>query len=597
MRMIVRLLSIAMVLSGCATASNGTPDDAAAARSDLAVDVEEIVTNLTELMSAQAYHGRFSGTVLVARGDTVIYLESFGFSDVTGGHPNTNDTVYGIGSIAKQFTAAGIMRLVENGQIELTDTVARFFPELGPFVERVTIHDLLSMSSGILEDFAQTKTYDLASVVLPKPTPIATAELLGYFGEVTEFFRPGRRFDYANINYVILAALIEKLSGTDLNSYLTEHFWTPLRLGSIAFGLENTDTPRVARAYTGIPLTHDEPEFWHDSWVLGAGGVYSTAHDLYRWMRTLSAGDVFSPDSTAALFGRHQRTGNEWYGYGWVTGQRHGRTYRYHEGGTVGYISEAGFYPDDDVYIVILSNHTHELERLGLTVRHMQDVARQLHSVLNGFPSNAPPVPVERSRTDLSGRYSVAGFEYEFRNDGEAVSIVAEQGSPSIMDVAFGRELTENTRRFRRVMRVAEALGNDDFRAIWWRAEIPLRIAISAGFVADAWANLTGEKGELVSVNFYRLPTEERPNVYWFRIVNSQAEHGVFVTLTRWGSVRGIQIDQAFSTNGPREVETVTISPDRLFVDGFRYGYPDLHITRRDGNWTITLPTEELPLE
>ena len=590
------LVSIVAVIGGCATPRTAAPEDTGSVRTVLVADAQRVSAALSELMSSNAHFGRFSGTVLVARGDTVIFHESYGWSDFAAGTANTNDSVYGIGSLAKQFTAAGILRLVENGEIELTDTVATFFPHLGAFVDRVTIHDLLSMSSGINEDFSRTRTYDLASVVFPRPTPITTAELVGYFGELTEYSRPGRRFEYSNINYVLLAAIIEQISGLDLHTYLTTQFWEPLGLEGTAYSLDNAETSRVSRAYTGIPLAHDEPEFWHDSWLLGAGGAYATAHDLYRWMKALNEGRVLADSSTTALFDRHQRTGNEWYGYGWVSGERHGRMYRYHEGGTVGYISEAGFFPNDDVYVVILSNHTHELEQLGSTVSHMQRLARNVHAAIAGATFVAPSVPIAEEVTDLSGRFTVAGFGYDFSNDHGSVTIVADDESPSIMDVAYGRDLAENTRRFRRVMRVAKALGEDEFGKIWWRSEFPLRIAISTGLVSDAWANLTGEKGELVSVNFYRLPTPERPNVYWFRIVNENAETGVFVTLNRWGSVRGIQLDQSFSAGGPRSVETVTISPDRLFVDGFQYGYPDIHVEKRAGEWFVTLPTAEFPL-
>lgn len=599
MKFSVAVLSIVVLMFGCAGTPNRDrpePDSTVEPPPPLMADVSSATSYLHDLMTSNAHYGRFSGTVLVARGDSVVYHESFGYRDRPGNSRNTNDTVYGIGSVMKQFTAAGVLTLVDDGSLELSDPVSRFFPELGPFAERVTIHHLLSMSSGILEDFARTRTYDLESVVFPRATPISTADLVGHFGEVTEYFQPGRRYDYANINYVILAALIEQVGGTDLHSFLAERLWRPLGLDSIAFGLDNADPARVARPLIGLPTDRVEPEFWHDSWLLGAGGGYADAYDLYGWMKAISDGAVFDPELSAELFGRHQRAGNEWYGYGWTIGSRYGRRYHYHEGGTVGYISEAGYYPDDDIYVVMLANHTHELELIGSSVRHMQNLARQVHAILAGESSVRPPVAESEASTDLAGRYSIAGFDYEFIPRDPEVVIRAGEGSPPIMDVAYARDLDENSWRFRRVKRVARALAEDDFGPVWWRGEATLRVAISTGLVADAWKELTGDKGAFVSVNVYRLPTVERPNTYWVRIVNARAQHGVFVTLNRWGRVRGIQLDPLFSSEGPSEVNAVTISPDRLFVDGFRHGYPDLHLTRREGEWMIALPGAEFRL-
>ncbi|TVQ23744.1 MAG: class A beta-lactamase-related serine hydrolase [Spirochaetaceae bacterium] len=600
MKQAITALSVAILMLGCASAPKQEPTEAGSTvdtRPPLISDATVVESHLNDLMNSNAHYGRFSGTVLVARGDTVVYHESFGYRDYTGTVPNTNDTVYGIGSVMKQFTAAGVLTLVNDGLIELHDPVSVFFPELGTFAEQITIHHLLSMSSGILEDFARTRTYDLESVVLPQATPISTTDLVGYFGEVNEYFRPGRRFDYANINYVILAALIEQISGTDLHSFLTERLWLPRGLESVSFGLDNADTARIARPLTGLPIDRIEPEFWHDSWVLGAGGGYSNVYDLYRWMKALNDGEIFDRELSMALVARHQRAGAEWYGYGWTIGSRFGRRYHYHEGGTVGFISEAGYYPEEDIYVVMLANHTHELESLGSSVRHMQTLSRQVHAILAGEPFVRPPVPEPEASPDLAGRYGIAGFDYELIPRDAEVAIRAVDGSPSIVDIVYARDLQENSRRFRRVKRVARALAEDDFGAVWWRADTAIRIAIPTGLVADAWKELTGDKGAFVSANVYRLPTAERPNTYWVRLVNAEAQHGVFVTLNRWGRVRAMQLDPLFSWDGPLEVNALAISPDRLFVDGFRHGYADLHLTRTEGAWTIRLPGADFRLE
>ncbi len=586
-----------MVTLGSGNAAANRQRGQRRAESHLLADPSRAANELRSLLHALAFYGRFSGTVLVARGDTVVYEESFGFSSWEQKKHNTNASVYHLGSIAKGFTAAGIMRLIEGGELRLDQPLSQFFPRLGPAARAITLHHLLTMSSGIRQDLARTKNYDRNELVLPQATPIAAEDLVHRWGELKLFFRPGRRFDYSNLNYALLAAIIEQVSGVDLHTYLQRSLFTPLDLPSLAFGRENADSERVATGYVGLPQRHVVPEPWHDSWLLGAGGVYASARDLYRWMRALNEGLVFGPTATETLLRPHQRDGRRHYAYGWFVEERTGGTYRYHEGGTVGYIGEAGFFAEENVYLVLLSNHTHELERIAQTVVHMQGIARQIHAILAGRPHHAPPVPAPGAQASLAGPFAIGGARYRALPGGGAVQIVAEDPSPSLMDVPFRQDLVEESRRFRRARAVARALAKDRFGLVLWRSELALAIAIAARLVAKAWQALTGDKGAPVSLNCYRLPSPERPRTYGFRLVHANREIGVLLTFNRWGRVRGIHLDPSFSFQGPREVLARAIADDHLFIDGFALGYPDLHIRRDRGRWVFKAGLAELPLD
>ena len=598
MKALVIIATILAVSASCAMQRGDVDSSPADERSrTLLIDASTVPSELDQLLHANAYYGRLSGTLLVAQGESVVYHRSFGYRDALSQTANTTDTIYDIGSIAKQFTAVAVMKLAEEDRLDLEARLASFFPALGAVAEQVSIHHLLSMSSGIAQDFARSRTHDIQDVVFPQPSPVTTLELVHHFGELESVFRPGNRFEYSNMNYILLAAVVEQVTGTDFHSYLSSAFFAPLGMESTAVGRHNVPTDRLARGYTGLPTSHEVPDEWHDSWLLGAGGVYSSAPDLHRWMLALERNEILSPAATEALFRPRQRYGRGHYAYGWVIDSPGGYTYRYHEGGTVGYAGEAGFYPGGEVSIVLLTNHTHNLSRIGATVTHLQGLTRQVRNILHERPFHHPPVPGDGAFALPQGTRSVAGFTYRFEPATESVTIHAEEGSPSIMDVGFLRDLVEPGRRYRRVVRVARALAEDDFRHVFWRGEWTIMMGITTKIVADAWQSLTGDKGAFVSANVYRLPSADRPYVYWVRLVNERAQTGVFITLNRLGRVRGMQIDQSFSWEGPTTIRALAIDERKLFVDGFAIGYPDLTIVSEHDRWILRHPAGDLTIE
>lgn len=139
---------------------------------------------IDSLMKGFDFYNRFSGTVLIASGDDIWYHKSFGYADVEKNNKNHNASVYGIGSLTKQFTATAILKLAQEGKLSLSDKLSDYFPALGETATQISIHHLLSMSSGIYEDFARSKTYDTESIVFPDSISISTHELVHYFGEI-----------------------------------------------------------------------------------------------------------------------------------------------------------------------------------------------------------------------------------------------------------------------------------------------------------------------------------------------------------------------------------------------------------------------------
>ncbi len=548
---------------------------------------------IDSLMRGYDYYKRFSGTVLVAHKNQVLYAKSFGYADAENEEFNENTSVYGIGSLTKQFTAAAILKLVEEQKISLSDNLSGFFPGLGEAAEKVTIHHLLSMSSGIYEDFARSKTYDVSQIIFPEETPIGIQELVYYFDELSLDFNPGNRFDYSNMNYILLAAIIEQVSGKSYQDYLHETFWLPLQMHSTCFGAFNADSSQLANAYLGLPNTHDLPPMWHDSWTVGAGGGFSSAPDLHQWMLALKNEKVLRKDLTEKLFEKHTRDGRDYYGYGWEITTRNGSTYITHPGGTLGYVSEAGFYPEQDLYVIVLSNHTHDLWELGRSVRNISGLSDQIHNILFQKPYELLPTPTKEPPVLESGMYTIGGFPYQIERQEEKILIHARKGSPSILDIYYHQELHEDSRRFMKAEKLAQAFGDGDFRKVRRRSVFMMRVLLSTKKFTEIWDEITGERGAFVGYNFYRIPDGIVQNTYTVRLVYEKKEVGLRLRLKKRGRIQGMHIDQQFSFNGPQTVKATTIDGNLIFLDGFQYNYPDYRMEKMDGQWMFITPSGE----
>ncbi|MFP4557382.1 MAG: serine hydrolase domain-containing protein [Bacteroidales bacterium] len=550
-------------------------------------EIESLRIQVDSLMSSYDFHGRFSGTVLIAHKDSIWYEDSFGYADFDLERPNTNSSVYGIGSVTKQFTATAILKLVQEGKLSLTDNLSLFFPELGETGNEITIHHLLSMTSGIYEDFSRSKTYDISNVVFPEADPISTHDLVHYFGKITSDSKPGKKFDYSNINYIILAAIIEQISGQNYGEHLKETFWQRLGMESTDFGITQINEENLSKPYIGLPTQFETPEFWHDSWVLGAGGAFSSAQDLYHWMYRVNNVNVLDSSYTNKLFKKNIQNNREHYGYGWQIGSRKGNEYHHHGGGTLGYVCEVGFFPELDIYVVVLTNHSHNLLEIGKSVQVVNEINRQIDNILFGEPYKKLPVPKRSINISLNNNYNVGGYEYTINQNEESFEITAVDDSPSILDIAFLQDLNHNDKSFKKVQKLAEAFGNEDFKYIRKNAELMLKVLVSTKKLAGVWTEITGDKGEFLGYNFYQVPNEKYKSSYKVRLVHENKEIGLLLTFNKRGKMMGMHIDKTFSFGGPKKVQAIPISNDLLFIDGFKHGYPDAYIERVNDQWVV----------
>lgn len=296
----------------------------------------------------------FSGVALVAQGGRVLLHKGYGWADAAKQSPFRPDTVFDIGSLTKQFTAAAIVKLVELGKVQFEESLDRHFRDVPPDKRAITLHQLLTHTSGLPD--AMGDDYE----VLTKGAFLERA-----WGTALST-PPGKVYRYSNVGYSVLAAVIERASGKGYEEFLRANLFLPAGMQRTGYVLPDWSTEHLARGITrrgrdwGSPRDHPWDQsgpYWN---LLGNGGILSTAEDLYFWQRALERGAVLSKDGLARMFTPHVKEGlfaSSHYGYGWsiATSPRGTRVIE-HNGSNGIFYANLSWFVDEKTLIILASN-------------------------------------------------------------------------------------------------------------------------------------------------------------------------------------------------------------------------------------------------
>jgi len=318
--------------------------------------------------------GNFMGAVLVARGDEVLFQGGYGKADLELDVPNTPESVFRLGSLTKQFTAAAILQLQEQGLLDINDTVDRYLPGY-PHGDEITIYQLLNHTSGIPD-------YEFLESTMVYRNAVSLDALMAKFSDLPFDYTPGSQFKYSNSGYVVLTAIIEKVSGQSYADYLAEHIFQPLGMQATRYDNADTVLPGRASGYTWDGDAYHNAEFFDMSNVAGAGGLVSTVGDMYKWDHALY-GDTVLSESSRQAFLTPTFTFDEGGGYTYGGGvlEISGRNYTIFNAEISGFYTSALRYPDEEIYVIVLGN----LESPSVTA-----VALGLAAIALGDPYQIP---------------------------------------------------------------------------------------------------------------------------------------------------------------------------------------------------------------
>jgi CubicO group peptidase (beta-lactamase class C family) len=317
-----------------------------------AVDADQLPDVIRERVIMEFDAGRFSGAVLVARGDELIHAQAVGMADRESGRANALDTPINLGSINKMFTAIAIAQLQAAGKLDWHDTVGRHLPDFPNVTirDQVTIHQLLTHTSGVGSYW--NEAYDARRHEID-----SHHDFLETFVGQPLLFEPGQGIEYSNGGPVVLALVIEALSGSDYYTYVREHIYQPA-------GMKNADHYRRDDLEPGFALGYVRTDegLWQDNredlGVRGsaAGGGYASALDLHAFSRALTDERLLTRAQLEVLWEVHIQPGPIGYGYLFSIGSTSERRWVGHNGGAPGISTEFLHYPDDGLVIIVLAN-------------------------------------------------------------------------------------------------------------------------------------------------------------------------------------------------------------------------------------------------
>jgi len=290
--------------------------------------------------------------VLVARDGKIVLQEGFGYADRQAGTKVTPQTRFRIGSVTKQFTAAAILRLAEQGKLELTDRLSTWFPGFA-HGGAITLRHLLTHTSGL-------HSYTDRPEFLERVTaPIAPDKLIEWFRDDPADFEPGQGFRYSNSAYFLLGEIVARAAGKPYGEYLRAEFFEPLGMRDTGVYANAAPPPHMAAGHEYAEGRLVPALDWDMSWAGGAGALYSTTGDLFRWTEALFAGRVLGAESLAAAITPVELpsgTDGMRYGYGLALSEIRRLRAIGHGGGLNGWGSDLLRLPDQRCTIVVLVN-------------------------------------------------------------------------------------------------------------------------------------------------------------------------------------------------------------------------------------------------
>jgi CubicO group peptidase (beta-lactamase class C family) len=340
-----------------------------------ALDPAALAAKIEEYMQGHVKTNGFSGSILLAREGTALISKGYGYANIEWQIPNTPQTKFRIGSITKQFTSMAIMQLREQGKLKIEDSVCAYLTPCPDTWKPVTIHHLLTHTSGI-------PTYTgLAEWRKVNMVPKTVDEMIGFFRDLPLQWTPGEKYAYNNSGYFLLGAVIEKITAKKYEEVLREQILTPLGLENTGYDWSATILPRRASGYSGRPPALRNAAALDMQQPYSAGSLYSTTEDLLKWDQALYTGKLLPTAAKELMWTPFKNN----YAYGWTIMPPSAATFGHrrvaHGGGINGFSAMIIRLPDVNVTSIVLSN---------MDSASASAVARDLLAIYYGQPYTVP---------------------------------------------------------------------------------------------------------------------------------------------------------------------------------------------------------------
>ena len=563
---------------------------------------KELTENIDTLFESYSYHNRFIGSVLISKDNHIIYQKSFGYANVDEHKKNTEKSIFSIASLTKSLTAVGVMKLVEDGNLTLDTTISTYFPDFMPdFSKEITIQHLLNNSSGIEANIGRTD--DNGNGLMPEETAITFNEVLEKFKDSKLKFEPGTGYDYNNFGYLLLANIIEIVSGQSYANFMEQAVFKPAGMKNTSIAFFNSLNQK-AQPYLGLGMTEfkkfNSP--FHSSWLKGAADMNSTTIDLFKFMQALDNGTLLKPASANKLYTSTQAMGvNEMAsGLGWVIDKKGDEKWVYNNGLLPGYASVMGTLLEKNIKIIILSNATSVnpvIDEFQGEVTFVPEITDKIISLFQGKSIENLPIPKKIKNT------SIVNVTKEYQLDDKHSLLLKKEGNTYTLETAgnepwsvftytFSRNANENDSFSETALFFANAMSTQNFEGLINYANDQMKGFLGTeeglGQLKGMWSNFLQHAGKFISYNIYKIDGDDIKNVH-IRFHFETVDIGIVLSLNTNHKIQGMFMDDSVKTNHINTVKLIPISENEFFINGHQNGgMQDLKITASNKGLILT---------
>ena len=325
---------------------------------------------IDELILPYLQTNNFSGSVLISQNGEVIFSKAYGQMNRAYHLNNTNNTKFYLASVSMIFTAVAIMKLVEDNKVSLDDPLSKYLPDYR-YGNSITLHHLLIQRSGI-PPIGQHGKVDYDSISKFVHT---TEQLINYFKNDSLLFQPDTKYNHGRSDYILLAYIIEQVTGKSYGTYLKESLFDPIQMNNTGHSAgEKRIVENLAAGYA--PIGHyDVENAYHIDWTskTGHGSIYATTEDLNKFAGAILNNQILTKQSWQKIFTDY----GDQVGYGWFIKNHLDKKRFQMNGRSPGFSSYFAIYPDDRLVVIVLSNNYISLP---------PDLGRQLAALVNKMP-------------------------------------------------------------------------------------------------------------------------------------------------------------------------------------------------------------------
>ena len=301
----------------------------------------------TDELRSYLVRKNYSGVILVADKDQILFREAFGLKNHEGGEAITINDKFQIGSNTKQMVSSALLKLQEEGKLSLDDKISQYI-SVPESYNTITIREMLNHTSGITNYTDHQEFWTLVT-----PTRILSLqEIIDFTLKYPLDFAPTTNWNYSNSNFIIAGKILEVVSGKKWDQYLQENFFSPLGMENTGYNDYFENVSDVASYVLNDKNQYEKVEDLNMSWALSAGAIYSTAGDLLKWLRHYSNISVLNQSSLKEMF----TVGKNNYGLGLQVKSIDGDTFVSHNGRTPGFGSDVGHLVNRDMSFINLNN-------------------------------------------------------------------------------------------------------------------------------------------------------------------------------------------------------------------------------------------------